>query len=178
MRDRTRFPEVASDPPPPDEGGFPLDPGSRDGTLPSPPGEGLSRREFLQRAGVAGAGLTLVSPGPGRGSSLRERLVPSTQSSQFAVRFEDGAVTSLRYASDTFDTDYAVPGARLGDVVLRFRQGEGPWQSLETGGTSVSRRIRSNPDGSEHGMTAAGAGDNAPEVDVDFAVDFICPGAS
>ena len=32
---------------------------------------------------------------------------------EFAVVFEGGAITSLRYAEDAFDTDYVVPGARL-----------------------------------------------------------------
>mgnify|MGYP001255379580 CR=1 FL=1 len=128
----------------------------------------LSRRRFLQNAGLAGAGLALPSAetataqaGSGTGSEPRS-------ASDFAVTFEDGAITSLRYAADTIDTEYVEPGSRLGDVFLSFRHGAEPWQELETV-AAPERGIRSSPDGREHGMTVA-TGD-AAEVAVGFVVE-------
>lgn len=135
------------------------------------PSRPLSRRDFLQTAGLAGAGVAFAFPDAPRGLSRRTPSPQSVQQSDFAIRFEDGAIASLKYAADTIDTEYVAPGARLGDVVLRYRSGDGgSWQGLATGAASSQRRIRSSPGAREHGMTVRGAIPGAPEVDVAFVV--------
>jgi hypothetical protein len=132
--------------------------------------DGVSRRRFLQTAGLAGAGLALASPKAAK-ALTRGPSTGTGQASDFAVAFEDGAITSLKYAADTIDTEYVRPGARLGDVVLRFRQGSGEWQDLGTGAAAERRETRSSADGREHRMTVSRSGRGAPEVEVGFVAE-------
>jgi hypothetical protein len=131
----------------------------------------LSRRDFLHAAGIAGAGLALSSPEAAKALTRAEANTGPVQTSEFAVAFEDGAITSLRYSADSFDTDYVVPGTRFGDVIVRFRQGSGEWRSLETSEASADRTTSASPDGREHGMVVSASGADVPEVEVDFVVD-------
>lgn len=50
----------------------------------------------------------------------------------FAVRFERGALTSLKRIADVHDTDYIRAGARFGYLTVRWRAGGGEWQTLAT----------------------------------------------
>lgn len=102
----------------------------------------VSRRGFLQTAGVAGAQLAL-------GKSTLARILPETsggeddrsaagpEGSRFAVEFERGAITSLRRVGDAFDTNYIRPTGRLGEVILRYRRPGGEWRSFETSDTTA-----------------------------------------
>jgi hypothetical protein len=129
----------------------------------------LSRRHFLQAAGLAGAGLAFGSEAAAE-PATRAVLSGAAQASDFAVSFEQGAIRSLKYTADTIDTEYVEPGARLGDVILRFRNGSEEWRSLETWEVSERRRTRTSPDGLLHETTIT-AGADGPEVEVGFAVE-------
>ena len=50
----------------------------------------------------------------------------------FDVKIKDGAVVSLRYLNDLFDTEYIWPERRLGDVDLAYRKPDGKWQRVQT----------------------------------------------
>ena len=129
-----------------------------------------SRRQFLQTAGLAAVGATLETPEASDAGAPGGQDV-AAPTSLFAVTFEDGAITSLRYAGDTVDTEYVAPGARLGDVILRHRQGSGEWQELGTGEAEPRRTATANADGSEQLIRVTGApGSAAPELDVRFTV--------
>ncbi len=52
--------------------------------------------------------------------------------SGFEVKVEAGAIVSLKRTHDRFDTEYIMPGRRLGDACIQFRQPGGPWQSVNT----------------------------------------------
>jgi len=52
--------------------------------------------------------------------------------SQFALRFESGAIVGLKNVHDLRGTEFVLPGRRIGDVVLRFREPGGEWQSINT----------------------------------------------
>src|SRR5687768_6486488 len=112
---------------------------STDGGLP------LNRRQFLQAAGVAGAELALVGPLAAAEAPSAHRLA-----SDFAVRFENGAIVSLKRVADAFDTDYVQSGRRLGDVIVRYRHGTAEWQSLETATWTGPRPTTAGPDGARH----------------------------
>ncbi len=43
-----------------------------------------------------------------------------------------GGITSLKRVDDQYDTDYILADATLGEVIVRYRLGEGAWQALET----------------------------------------------
>ena len=132
---------------------------------------GPSRRQFLEAVGLAALGTTLGSPAGasamGVGEDARSGQTPSTQASQFAVEFDGGAITSLRYAEDTTPTEYIAPEARLGDAMVRYRQNGGEWQGLETGQDGLRRTASASDDGTEHRVTVtAPPGSSTPEVDV------------
>lgn len=137
-----------------------------DGTDPTGP----TRRRFLQTAGMATLGTTLGARGAAGTRSRRGGLSPHGQASRFAVTFEDGAISSLRCADDTVDTEYVAPGARLGDVILRYRQGYEAWQELETGDEALRRSVQVGADGARQFTVVAAAGSPAPEVEVGFDV--------
>ena len=52
--------------------------------------------------------------------------------SQFQVRFDSGAVVSLKRVADRIDTEYVPAGRRLGDITVGYRQGAGDWQTAQT----------------------------------------------
>ncbi|MCX6344545.1 MAG: DUF5695 domain-containing protein [Armatimonadetes bacterium] len=54
-------------------------------------------------------------------------------SAEFDLKLDNGAVVGLRRVEDSFDTQYILPGKRLGDVILRYRQGAGEWVQTDTG---------------------------------------------
>jgi hypothetical protein len=52
---------------------------------------------------------------------------------QFQVRFEAGAIVSLKRVADRIDTEYLPSGRRLGDITIRYRQDTGErWQTAQT----------------------------------------------
>ncbi|MCY3611592.1 MAG: hypothetical protein OXH51_08655, partial [Gemmatimonadetes bacterium] len=133
---------------------------------------GPSRRQFLQAAGLATLGTAMEAPDAARAHSRRAGTPRPAQASRFAVAFEDGAITSLRCADDTVPTQYVAPGSRLGDVVLRYRQGNGAWESLDTGGDTPRRAVSTEAGGMKQRITVAAApGSAAPEVDIRFTLE-------
>ncbi len=130
----------------------------------------LSRRRFLQAAGLAGAGLAVGSP------AAAERLSAAGKhgayDSDFVVEFDDGGLTSLRRVDDTDYIDYVDPEHRFGDVIVRYRPGSGAWQELDTAKAANLRAATTSDDGLEHTATIRSApGSGAPEVSVRFTVD-------
>ena len=130
----------------------------------------LSRRDFLQTAGFAG--LALASPASAAMLPDSDAaLAPGARASVFAVTFDDGGITSLKYAGDTVDTEYVSPDARLGDVRLRYRRGSAEWQDLDSAGEAARRTPERSADGSAHAVTIRSTSDDgAPEVAVRFTV--------
>jgi hypothetical protein len=118
-----------------------------------PPGEPISRRRFLKNAGIAVTSLALgaeahatagfalgaeahaASPQPLSKPSQDDAMAP------FTIRFDGGAVTSLKYARDKFDTDYIRPRGRLGDIVVRYRIADGEWRTVETAKLDAARAV-------------------------------------
>ena len=41
-----------------------------------------------------------------------------------------GGITSLKRVADQYDTDYILADAALGEVIVRYRLGQGAWQEL------------------------------------------------
>ncbi|MEX1182770.1 MAG: DUF5695 domain-containing protein [Gemmatimonadota bacterium] len=135
----------------------------------------LSRRNFLQSAGLAGAGLALNRPvdaaaaglDVGREGSLRP-------ASQFDVTFADGAIVGLKYVGDEFDTDYVQSDRRLGDAVVRYRRGAGEWLAVDTSAPADGERtVLQGADGRTHAATYRVTDGGAPvlELKLDFIVE-------
>ena len=130
----------------------------------------LSRLDFLQATGLAGAGLVL--PGSVSARPVSGEAAPTPAAAAFAVTLEDGAVTSLKFTDDPLGTEYVAPDARLGDVIVRYRSEGREWRDLETGAAAARRTVTTNDDASEQTMTVRGAPDtDAPEIEVGFVVE-------
>ncbi len=52
--------------------------------------------------------------------------------SSFDVAFEKGTLTKIKHHGDAFDTNYLREGARLGGIVVRYKQEEKPWSQINT----------------------------------------------
>ena len=114
----------------------------------------ITRRGFLQAAGVAGAQLAL-------GEQALGQLLPASRESsssqpareaadaQFRAEFDRGAIVALRRAGDAFDTNYVRPNGRLGDVAIRCRRPGGMWLTFESAKAGDTARI-STPGGMTH----------------------------
>ncbi|MCF7674074.1 MAG: hypothetical protein K9M97_01925, partial [Akkermansiaceae bacterium] len=68
---------------------------------------------------------------------------------QFELKFDGGAVASLRSTRDRFDTEYLAAGARLGEVTARFRHRGGDWCSVNTADLRKEAVVTWNADHSE-----------------------------
>ena len=110
----------------------------------------MSRRRFLKKAGVLGVGLTLGSHLPAQGAPLP---TPEPAGPTFALKFDAGAIVSLRRVSDRFDTDYVRPSHRLGDVVVTYRHPGGPWLTVETASPKSVRTSVLSADGRQYTVT-------------------------
>ena len=65
---------------------------------------------------------------------MKQKIKPvALGSNAFSLRFLDGALTSLKYAQDTIDTEYVLPGSRLGDLLVAWRPSpDAPWHETDT----------------------------------------------
>lgn len=59
---------------------------------------------------------------------------PRLTNKAFDVVFNDRGVSSLKHQDDAFDTNYVRDGATLGDLVIRYRLAQGPWQEVTSSG--------------------------------------------
>ncbi|HEX7118514.1 MAG TPA: DUF5695 domain-containing protein [Longimicrobiales bacterium] len=139
----------------------------------------ISRRGFLQAAGVAGAHLALGAPAfalPGRagdGASEASSSVAGPADSEFDVAFDEGGIVGLRRVRDAFDTDYIAPGRRLGDVIVRYRPPGGAWRAFETADAARGRRVDASADGRSRRVVYRVADRGSPgfELRVGFVVE-------
>ena len=128
----------------------------------------LSRRDFLHAAALAGAGVALDRSAGAQMSDAA--AVPATghpSSSQFAVRFDDGAIVSLKRADDAFDTDYVQTDRRLGDAIVRYRR-DGAWQTLDTTEWTGERTVSPSDNGSTHGASYRISASGSPILDLNI----------
>lgn len=68
---------------------------------------------------------------------------------QFKVRFEAGAIVALQSHQDRAETEFVMPGRRLGDVMVRYREPAGAWQTINTAALTNSGAFTVSADGTE-----------------------------
>ncbi|MDE1147043.1 MAG: DUF5695 domain-containing protein [Azospirillaceae bacterium] len=112
---------------------------------------GTRRRDVLAAAGGVGMGLLLNTPAR---AATGARTIKGAGTA-FALRFQNGGLTSLRAAGDAFDTDYIEPGRTLGAVTLAYRRGTAAWQSADTATLSATaiRQVSATECVSDHTIT-------------------------
>jgi hypothetical protein len=93
----------------------------------------------------------------------------AVRASLFAVRYDAGAIVSLKRVADAFDTEYVQSMRRLGDAIVRYRRGAGNWETLTTA-SFTDRAIVSSPDGARHTATYRPAGADF-ELRIDLHVE-------
>ncbi|HEX4007818.1 MAG TPA: DUF5695 domain-containing protein [Acidobacteriaceae bacterium] len=99
-----------------------------------------SRREFLLGAASVAAGLSLPSlvaaaePAQATGS-----VTDAKGASPFLLEFDGSALTSLRFAGDTFPTNYVATGQKLGHIEIAWRRPNGSWHSFQTAEATESQ---------------------------------------
>jgi hypothetical protein len=76
--------------------------------------------------------LQTVSPALADTLAAAEPAAAAFRQDGFDLRFERGAITSLKRSADVHDTDYIRSGGRFGDLTVRWRAGGGQWQTFST----------------------------------------------
>ena len=87
---------------------------------------GANRREFF----IGAAAVTAVFPLAPIARAFAEARNPAPDLSPFVMETAGGGLTSLRFARDTFSTNYIAKGQALGHVDLTWRRQNGAWRQL------------------------------------------------
>jgi len=103
--------------------------------------------------------LTFLSPAPLRRSlwllvaailpgavHSAEEPIAKTANSDFEVKFDAGALVSLKSARDPQHTEFVQAGKRLGDVLMRFRRTGGEWLTVQTADLAKPSAASANSD--------------------------------
>jgi hypothetical protein len=116
----------------------------------SPP---VSRRQFLHVAGIAGAVLVggrhagaAGVDGPLARTLAAARARP--RESEFVVKLDGGALTSLQRSGDRVTTDYVAAGRRIGDVIITYRRPGEEWRTADSAAMTPEGSPTVSADGS------------------------------
>lgn len=83
------------------------------------------------------------------------------QSNLFNLTFDPttGGITSLKRQNDLYDTDYLLAGATLGEVIVRYRVGQGAWREASTTAPECIRQVKIDSNVPSSSMTSLSWGD-------------------
>ena len=92
-----------------------------------------NRREFLLGAATLAAGTSLPSFALSSVNATAEgESNDANPVSPFLLEFDGGVLSSLRFATDTFSTNYVATGQRLGHADISWRRPNGAWQKFRS----------------------------------------------
>ncbi len=92
--------------------------------------------------------------------------------SSFEIKFDAGAIVSLRPAQGTPDTQYVQAGRRLGDVVIRYRSPGGQWLSAGTAAVAGEGVFSTREDGREHKAAYPITRDGSKALEIEIRFDM------
>jgi hypothetical protein len=95
--------------------------------------------------------MTLVHPGGATGAQRYYRLLQMDP--LFALKLNNGAVTSLQRTGDIFPTQYLQGGGRLGDAIIKYRQAsDATWHTFQSSAPSgvATASYSTSPDGTQY----------------------------
>jgi hypothetical protein len=137
----------------------------------------VTRRQFLQVAGVAGAvvaGARYAGAAAVEGPLARTLALATARprGSQFLVTLDGGAITHLERSGDSVPTDYVAAGRRLGDVIVTYRRPGGQWRTTDSATMSPSRSVTesADPTGSSATYRIGEPGSTLLSLTIAFAV--------
>lgn len=73
-----------------------------------------------------------------------EPTAQSVDPGQFKVKIEAGAIASLRSTRAGFNSEFVPPGQHIGNVMIRYREPGGNWQSVHTGELTGTAEFSTN----------------------------------
>ncbi len=85
----------------------------------------------------------------GTAAMLLSQEKPAGFASQFEVKFNAGMIESLRQTGDSNRTEFIAAGRRLGDVILKYRQGAADWNSVNTATLPNAGTFYASPNGDQ-----------------------------
>ncbi|TRZ90060.1 hypothetical protein D4R89_05085 [bacterium] len=85
--------------------------------------------------------LAFLAYAPGTAAAKERRL----SGDAFDLRTNAVGITSLKRPGDAFDTDYIAAGRTLGEVIVRYRKGNGKWQEFTAGRSGERRDAKADP---------------------------------
>ena len=81
-----------------------------------------------------------------------------TSQRRFGLQWNNGGITSLRLPEDVYDTEYIWPGETLGDVIVRYRVGDGQRREAAAFASGDIRNVTVSDDDSAWALTYSYAG--------------------
>jgi hypothetical protein len=86
---------------------------------------------------------------------MNEKQVHIMTGNGFDIRLKGGAIISLKYNRDIYDTDYIWEGRRFGDIFINYRKLEGNWNNISTMELAQTGKVQSsfNEKGTEYSAT-------------------------
>jgi hypothetical protein len=99
-----------------------------------------NRREFLLGAATFAASTSFPSLVLARENAQAEASAQGAlPASPFLLEFDGNALTSLRFATDAFPTNYVATGHQLGPVEIAWRRPNSPWQKFRSAEAAASQ---------------------------------------
>lgn len=92
--------------------------------------------------------------------------------SQFEIETQAGAIVSLRHTHDAFDTEYIMPGRRLGDASITLRRPGGLWKTVNTADLAQASTGSSSWDGHSYRTSCVITNAAGDALAVEMCFDF------
>jgi hypothetical protein len=144
-----------------------------------------NRREFLLGAASFAANTSFSSLASAADSAQTAASAKTANAaSPFLLEWDGGALTSLRFAGDAFETNYVATGQKLGHIEIAWRRPGGEWQKFHSAeataapgtpgtfrvgddrGEAMAVNVRLEPQGSVLRWTIALANQSSDPIEV------------
>ena len=110
----------------------------------------MKRRDFFQRMGLGAISVSLNN----------YKMAFYNRKSGFGnsdaiIQFDKGAIISLKYKNDVYNTDYILKDHRMGDIIIQYRFGKDDWLKLYTADLAKAGQFSIHDNDSDSGLYKA-----------------------